>query len=115
MPIVVLTRGFMTDAIRSFALSENKTPFEMMKREGTRALTSSRISRFISGASKMCAFCAMAVLFMLQSYELFTQHLETVQAVTHILAATAVAICLLRGVPVIVDGITHIQNITHSR
>ena len=42
MPIVVLTRGFMTDAIRSFALSENKTPFEMMKRKWTRALTSCR-------------------------------------------------------------------------
>ena len=115
MPIAVLTRGFTTDAVRSFTLSENKTPFEMMKRKWTRALTSSRVSRFLSGASKMCAFCAMALFLMLQSHELFPEYLERIQTVTHILAITAVVICLLRGVPVIVDGITHIQNITHSR
>ena len=45
----------------------------------------------------------------LQSYELFTQHLETIQTGTHILAITAVVICLLRGAPVLMDGITHIQ------
>ena len=45
----------------------------------------------------------------LQSYELFPQHLETIQTGTHILATTAVVICLLRGVPVLMDGITHIQ------
>ena len=109
MPIAVLTRGFTTDAIRSFAISNDNTPFEMMKRKWTRALTSSHISRFISGASKMCAFCAMAVGRMLQNYELFPQHIETVQTATHILATTAVIICLLRGVPVIVDGMAHIQ------
>ena len=109
MPIAVLTRGFTTDAVRSFALSENKTPFEMMKREWTRALTSSRVSRFLSGASKMCAFCSMGVCLMLQSHELFPEYLERIQTVTQILAITTVAICLLRGVPVIIDGITHIQ------
>lgn len=36
-------------------------------------------------------------------------HLETIQTGTHILATTAVVICLLRGVPVLMDGITHIQ------
>ncbi len=115
MPIAVLTRGFMTDAIRSFTLSDNKTPFEMMKRKWSRAITSSRVSRFLSGASKMCAFCAVGVLHMLQSYELFPDYLERIQTVTHVLAITAVAICLLRGVPVIIDGITHIQTArTHN-
>ena len=109
MLIAVLTRGFTTDAIRSFAISNDNTPIEMITRRWTRALTSSRISRFISGASKMCAFCAMTVLHMLHSYALFTQHLETIQTGTHILATTAVVICLLRGVPVMVDGITHSQ------
>ncbi len=46
---------------------------------------------------------------MLQSRELFPEYLERIQTVTQILAITAVAICLLRGVPVIIDGITHIQ------
>ena len=109
MPIAVLTRGFTTDAVRSFALSENKTPFEMMNRKWTRALTSSRVSRFLSGASKMCAFCAMALCLMLQSHEIFPEFLERIQTGTHILAITAVVICLLRGVPVLMDGITHIQ------
>ncbi len=115
MPIAVLTRGFTTDAIRSIAISNDNTPFEMMTRTWTRAITSSRISRFLSGASKMCAFCAMALCLMLQSHELFPEYLENIQTVTHILAITAVAICLFRGVPVIIDGITHIQTArTHN-
>ncbi len=47
---------------------------------------------------------------MLQSHELFPEYLETIQTVTHILAITVVAICLLRGVPVIVDGTTIVVN-----
>ena len=57
----------------------------------------------------MCASCAMDLLRMLQNCELFPQHLETIQTGTHILATSAVVICLLRGVPVMVDGMTHIQ------
>lgn len=51
----------------------------------------------------------------LMSHELFPDYLERIQTVTHVLAITAVTICLLRGVPVIIDGITHIQTArTHN-
>ena len=109
MPIAVLTRGFITDAIRSFALKEGNTPFEMMTRRWARTLTSSRTSRFLSGASKMCAFLAMALLLAIKTHQIHIQQIEKLQTATSTLAITAVAICLLRGVPVMIDGIKHIK------
>ena len=104
MPLAILTRGFMTDAIRSFALKEGNTPFEMMKTSWAQALTSSRTSRLISGASKMFAFFAMALILTLKTYQIHAQHTQTLQTATQILAILAIAICLLRGAPVLIEG-----------
>ena len=102
MPLAILTRGFMTDAIRSFALKEGDTPFEMMKTPWTQALTSSRTSRLLSGTSKMVAFFAMALLLAIKTHQ--GQHTEALHTATQILAIIAVAICLLRGTPVLMEG-----------
>ena len=66
MPVAVLTRGFVTDAIRSFTLKDGKIPFEMNTKYWTHAMTSSRISRACSGTSKMSAFFAMAALLAIK-------------------------------------------------
>ncbi len=104
MPVAVLTRGFVTDAIRSFALKDGKIPFEMNTKYWTHAMTSSRISRACSGTSKMSAFFAMAALLAIKNQQIHTQQLEKLQTTTLILAITAVAICILRGIPVIIEG-----------
>lgn len=102
MPLAILTRGFMTDAIRSFALKEGNTPFEMMTTPWKQALTSSRMSRFLSGTSKMIAFFAMALSLALKTHQ--AQHTDALHTTTQILAIIAVAICLLRGAPVLMEG-----------
>ena len=109
MPIAVLTRGCITDAIRSFALRDGNTPFEMMTRRWARAITSSRISRLLSGASKMSAFFAMAISLTIQVHQLHVQNLEKLHIITDILATIAVAICILRGVPVLMEGGKHVK------
>jgi len=111
MPMAVVTRGFITDGVRSCALIERKTPFEMMAIPWTRALTSSRISRVCSGVSKMIAFLAMAILHALKSNGLHLHSAEKLQPATVILATAAVAICLIRGVPVLIDGRKYIKAV----
>lgn len=101
MPIAVLTRGIITDTIRSFALKDGNTPFEMNTRAWARAITGSRISRLVSGASKMCACFAMAVSLTLKTHQI---HGQTLHTTTQILATLAVAICIIRGVPVLIEG-----------
>lgn len=110
MPIAVLTRGLLTDAIRGFALIDAKTPFEMITSKWAHALISSRISRSLSGVSKMCAFLALATLHVIKSSEIHIQNFEIIQTATSILATTAVVICLIRGVPVIIAGKKYIKS-----
>lgn len=83
MPITVMTRGFITDALqRTHGYPTNGW---------THALTRSRISRAISGITKMLAFTSLA------SAPVFNNpHLE---AASLRLATLAVGFCLLRGLP----------------
>ncbi len=111
MPIAVVTRGFLTDGVRSLALTDGKTPFEMMAIPWTRALTSSRISRFFSGFSKALAFTFLAAIPVIKN--IFSQNDSVVSAFSTtsvVIAIIAVAICLIRGFPVLVDGWKYIKG-----
>lgn len=83
MPISVMARGILTDTLqRTHGYPANGW---------THALTRSRISRAISGITKMLAFTSLA------SAPVFNNsHLE---AAGLRLALLAVGFCLLRGVP----------------
>lgn len=104
MPIAVVTRGFLTDGVRSHALIDGKTPFEMMSTPWTRALTSSRISRFFSGASKALAFISLATVQTLTTFYPHNSIIENLQAASMIISTFTVLFCLIRGVPVLIDG-----------
>lgn len=83
MPIVVMARGFITDALqRTHGYPTNGW---------THALTRSRISRAISGITKALAFTSLAGATVFNN-PLFN-------AVSLILATFAVGFCLLRGLP----------------
>ena len=112
MPIAVVTRGILTDGIRSIALTDGKTPFEMMTIPWTRVLTSSRFSRFLSGFSKALAFLFLATIPILKETHPNTSILEIFESTTIIIATIAVAINLIRGFPVLIDGWKYIKNNT---
>ncbi len=111
MPIAVVTRGFLTDGVRGLALTDGKTPFEMMAIPWTRALTSSRISRFFSGFSKALAFTCLSAIPVVE--EIFS-HNDTVisafKTASVVIAIFAVGICLIRGFPVLIDGWKYIKE-----
>lgn len=110
MPIAVLTRGFLTDSVRSMALQDGKTPFEMMSIPWARALTSSRFSRAFYGIIKMLTFIFLPTLNVLRDlYPANTQTVDTFSLVTMIIAYVTVAICLIRGFPVLIDGWKYIK------
>ncbi|MDA0745933.1 MAG: CDP-alcohol phosphatidyltransferase family protein [bacterium] len=104
VPVVVLSRGFVTDTLRSYALSQGFTAFGarwMMKSRIGYALVASRLSRAAYGVAKAVAFCG-----------LFTWNAARLDAVpagaTAVLAGVAlaamyasVALCVIRGLPVV--------------
>ena len=83
MPIVVMCRGFGSDALQQmYGYPQGGWRF---------ALTRSRWSRFVSGMTKLLAFTSLACALVFEN-----ARLETVSLV---LAFFAVGVCLLRGVP----------------
>ena len=84
MPIVVMCRGFLTDALQG--MSGNPP------QEGWRfALTRSRLSRAVSGLTKLLAFTSLA------SASVFSN--ETLSTLSRSLALLCVGFCLVRGIP----------------
>ncbi len=83
MPIAVMARGFSTDSLQQF--------FGYPQSGWTYALTRSRISRALSGITKMLAFTSLASVTVFKNPMLEQSSL--------ILATVAVGFCLLRGLP----------------
>ena len=83
MPITVMARGVITDALqKSFGYPENGW---------MHALTRSRVSRGLYGSLKMLAFMNLAAALVFNNVLL--------ENVSFILATLVVVFCLLRGLP----------------
>lgn len=117
VPLAMLTRGFIVDALRSTGYKDGKTPFgehTMMRSQLTRWLTGSRFMRGFYGVAKVLAFGFLAGLYgaRLPNTNGFLAPYGTPlgQTVTYIFTYSAVALSLVRGVPVVVDSWDHLRG-----
>lgn len=105
VPLVFLARGFLVDSIRAIGVSRQQTPFGMMRSSLGRFLVAGRFMRNLYGVAKTAAFVWLFLLPPLQ------QALPNFWSVWHVEMQTAgvwlvwlaVILCLLRGVPVVVE------------
>jgi CDP-diacylglycerol--glycerol-3-phosphate 3-phosphatidyltransferase len=113
IPIIVITRGFLTDSLRSIAFAEGKTAFgdKTMMRSGlTRLLVSSRFSRGIYGVSKAIIFCYLGGLIALRGAAsefpiyITPRIMSGLDLLGHIIAYIVLIMCVVRGIPVLWDG-----------
>ena len=114
VPMAVLARGFVTDLLRSMAFAtKGKTPFgkkTMMKSGWARALVSSRVSRGVYAFSKVVAFCYLAAIVTLKSaisefsLPIHGNVMNAIIIVGSVIVYITVAMCVVRGLPVIWDG-----------
>jgi CDP-diacylglycerol---glycerol-3-phosphate 3-phosphatidyltransferase len=118
-PLVVLSRSFAVDVMRSVALTEGKTPFgddTMMRSRFTWFLTASRFSRALYGWSKALGFFFLTwyvawqlpdadgrVLDYLYDYQAF-------RLLGWVLVYTSVAMCVIRGLPVLWDAMYYLRE-----
>jgi CDP-diacylglycerol--glycerol-3-phosphate 3-phosphatidyltransferase len=118
IPIVVISRGILTDTIRGYALRFGRSGF------GEHSLHTSRLGRFITGSQLMRsgyailkAFCFGWLFLALAAREL-APHVTFIpeRALTLAFpigewaAVLAAVICLIRGVPVVIEGIRLISR-----
>ena len=113
VPIVVITRGFLTDTVRALQFEQGKTPFgekTMMRSAWSRFLVAGRFMRGLYGGAKVVVFCLLGVLLALQQgqneghFAGLGGAWPVLYTGTAILVGLTVALCLLRGVPVLWDS-----------
>ena len=92
MPIFVITRGFIIDSFRGFALSQGFSTFAMMKQGFGWQLVASPASRFIYAGLKMALFI-IAFFITDQKETLSNYWLYSFQ----LAAGIIVLVCLVRG------------------
>lgn len=113
IPVIVIARGFFTDGLRSAAFAEGKTAFgenSMMSSGWTSALTSSRASRSIYGIAKTIAFLYLGSLIAFKNSGIYPDLVIGLELTGVILSAVTVAMCLIRGLPVLVDGWKYVKS-----
>jgi CDP-diacylglycerol---glycerol-3-phosphate 3-phosphatidyltransferase len=102
VPVIFLVRSFLVDGIRGVALASGKSGFAMMHTPWGRFLVASRFMRGLYGVAKVAAFACLWVTHALALGN--PQYLLALKPLYQGLVWLAVALCLIRGVPVLLDG-----------
>jgi CDP-diacylglycerol--glycerol-3-phosphate 3-phosphatidyltransferase len=108
VPLVFVVRGSIVDAIRAQqATSVRGSPFDVMRSSVARFLVAGRFMRAFYAVMKAIAFCWLLLMQPLPDLmpTIWMQWSWLLNAVTALLIWFIVALCLARGVPVIVEFI----------
>jgi CDP-diacylglycerol--glycerol-3-phosphate 3-phosphatidyltransferase len=114
VPLLVITRGFVVDSLRSLSFAEGMTAFgekNMMRSALTRWLTAGRFMRGFYGYAKAIGFVYLTGLEAYRHHNTDGTLIGAVygndafRAIGWIVVWTAVALTVVRGVPVIVDAV----------
>lgn len=105
VPLLFITRGVLVDSIRGQAAAYGVGAFEMMRSRTGRFLVAGRFMRGLYGTVKATAF---AWILLIQPAprlwpEVWAEWSAIMVIVTHLLVYAAAVLCLVRGVPVIIE------------
>jgi CDP-diacylglycerol--glycerol-3-phosphate 3-phosphatidyltransferase len=110
VPIIVVTRGFLTDLVRSVAFAKGQMPFgdrTHLRSQVARFLCASRFSRAVYGVSKVTVFVWLGIFLSLQAgvaqygLGISLSFLKAIYDIGLGLAYLTVVMCVLRGIPVL--------------
>ncbi len=114
VPLLVMTRGFIVDGLRSMGLAEGMTPFgdrNMMRSELTRWLTAGRFMRGLYGYAKALGFIFLCGLEAYRHHDSSGTIIGSVYSIELFRLAGwlcvwgSVVLSVVRGLPVIVDAL----------
>jgi phosphatidylglycerophosphate synthase len=108
VPIIVITRTTLTDAIRSIGVSDGKAPFDQHETRLGSFIVGSRWMRLLYGLAKIVSFCGLTLAIALAGYPEGSPSFESASGVLRAFQVTswiAVAFCVVRGSPVILGAI----------
>lgn len=113
VPLLMLTRGFLVDALRAIGYAEGKTPFgddNMMRSPLTQWLTAGRAMRLVYGWAKLLAFIFLAGLVGYELRDASGTWLGSLYGwrpfrfVGWVCVWGSVVLSIVRGLPVVYDA-----------
>jgi phosphatidylglycerophosphate synthase len=105
LPLIVLVRTTLTDAVRAVGARQGAAPFAQSRGRLGRFLVASAWSRTGYSMAKIVAFCGLAFIHAagdVPTGTLVSRVGEALAGPVRIVAWTAVMLCVLRGLPVLV-------------
>ena len=124
VPLLVISRGFIVDGLRSLSMQEGMTAFgdnNMMRSPITQWLTAGRFMRAFFGYAKAFAFVFLCGLVGWQQHDTAGTFIGSLYGqdwfryLGWAVVWMAVALTVIRGIPVIVDGIAYVRDLDARR
>ncbi|HYC33363.1 MAG TPA: CDP-alcohol phosphatidyltransferase family protein [Gemmatimonadales bacterium] len=105
IPLLVIARTTLTDAVRSLGVARGAAPFDQARGRAARFLVGSSFMRTAYAATKIGAFCGLGLAHALGS----DAGAAVARAVAPV-AWLAVGLCLARGAPVLLELLPRLQR-----
>ena len=108
IPLIIIGRTTLTDALRSIGVGQGTAPFAQHRTALSRFLVGSPVMRTGYAVTKVISFCGLALA---QAFMEFSAHssaarsVPTMMAVLRVTVWVAVAFCVFRGLPVIISAL----------
>lgn len=99
-PLVAITRGFVTDTIRSAAMEKGLTPFGMQKNPVCKWITGSKFMRITYAVAKVLAF----IVIIASKVPYLEAYSGPMYRLGYWLALVAIVLCVVRGLPVVIEA-----------
>lgn len=108
IPIIAITRGTLTDAIRSVGMSSGEAAFDQVKHPISRFVVSSRFMRDIYGTIKGTAFAlltlSLGLIAMNHPWQFW------INIIAQVFSWTAISLTIIRGFPVLAESYKLFKN-----
>jgi phosphatidylglycerophosphate synthase len=104
IPLIVVARTTLTDALRSLGVADGSAPFAQPRSALARFLVGSSWMRTGYSVTKVTAFCGLALAEALSGFP------AEATAGLHVIVWSAVILCVVRGLPVLIAGIPRLRD-----
>jgi CDP-diacylglycerol--glycerol-3-phosphate 3-phosphatidyltransferase len=108
IPLIIIARTTLTDALRSIGVGQGTAPFAQHRTPLGRFLVGSTVMRTGYAVTKVVTFCGLALAQAFGGFSPgtpFTKAVDPMVAALQVLAWVAVLFCIFRGLPVIVSSL----------
>jgi CDP-diacylglycerol--glycerol-3-phosphate 3-phosphatidyltransferase len=100
-PLICVARAFVTDGIRSVALTKGMTPFGMQTTPWGKYICASKFMKTSYAVAKVAAFMLLILAF---TPDLPERLASSTYTVANILAWIAIIFCVVRAIPVVAES-----------